>query len=70
MGLFDILFGKEYKDVDNNELREMLLQKSEYTFVDVRTKQEYKNKRIKGFEKNIDFYKFSKNTSMLDRISK
>ena len=70
MGLLDMLFGKHYTNLTNEELKEMLKEKGKYQFVDVRTKQEYKHKRIKAFDKNIDFYKFSRNKSMLDRISK
>ena len=70
MGLFNFLMGKEYTDIDSATLREMLLEKDKYQFVDVRTKQEYKHGHIKGFNKNIDYYKFVRNQSMLDRISK
>jgi len=53
-----------------DELHTYLKDKEKYQFVDVRTKQEYKHKHIKGFNKNIDFYKFSRNVSMLDRSNK
>lgn len=70
MGLLDLLFGKHYTQINADELKVMLKEKTKYQFVDVRTKQEYKHRHIKGFDKNIDFYKFSRNHSMLDRISK
>lgn len=68
MGLFSILMGKDYTDIDSNTLREMLNEKDKYQFVDVRTKQEYKHGHVKGFNKNIDYYKFMRDQSMLDRI--
>jgi rhodanese-related sulfurtransferase len=70
MGLLDALFAKNYTNLTNDELKTILKQKEDYQFVDVRTKQEFKHKRIKGFDKNIDFYKFSRNLSMLERIKK
>ena len=68
MGLFNLLFKKEYTDVTTEELKEMLKEKDKYQFVDVRTKQEYKHGHVKGFNKNIDYYKFLRNQTMLDRI--
>jgi len=70
MSFLDLLFGKEYTDIDSEKLKEFLNEKEKYQFVDVRTKAEFKHRRIKGFNKNIDYYKFAKNISMLDRISK
>lgn len=70
MGLLNLLFGQNYTNLTNSELKEMLKEKSNYQFLDVRTKAEFKHRRIKGFDKNIDFYKFSRNTSMLERVSK
>ena len=58
MGLLSLLFGQNYTNLTNEELKELLKEKNKYQFLDVRTKQEYKHKRIKGFDKNIDFYKF------------
>lgn len=69
MGLLNLLLGKEYEDINSDQLREMLKEKDKYQFLDVRTKAEYKHKRVKGFTKNIDYYKFVKNQSMLDRVS-
>jgi len=70
MGILDVLFAKNHIDLNNDELRELLKDKDNYQFVDVRTKPEYKHKRIKEFNKNIDFYKFGRNLDMLARISK
>lgn len=69
MGLLSVLFGQNYKNVTNEELKEMLKEKGKYQFLDVRTKQEFKHRRIKGFDKNIDYYKFARNKSMLERLS-
>ena len=70
MSLFNMIFGKNYTDINSEQLKEMLKEKDKYQFVDVRTKQEYKHKRVKGFNKNIDYYKFARNHSMLERLSK
>lgn len=70
MSIFNMLFGKEYNDIQSEELKGMLQEKDKYQFLDVRTKQEYKHRRIKGFNKNIDYYKFVRNQSMLDRLDK
>lgn len=70
MGLLDLLFAKNHVDLTNDELRELMKEKENYQFVDVRTKQEYKHKRIKEFNKNVDYYKFGRNPEMLTRISK
>jgi len=70
MVLLSLLFGQNYTNLTNEELKELLKEKNKYQFLDVRTKQEYKHKRIKGFDKNIDFYKFSRNTELLNRLSK
>ena len=68
MGILSLLFGKDYKDITTEELMAMMKEKNKYQFLDVRTKQEYKNGHALGFNKNIDFYKFSRNYSMLERI--
>ncbi len=68
MGLLNLLFKKEYDDITSDELRTMLLEKDKYQFVDVRTKPEYRHGHVKGFNKNIDYYKFSRNQSLLERI--
>lgn len=69
MGLMDLLFGKEYEDVDSVKLKEMMKEKDKYQFIDVRTKPEYKHGRVKVFNKNIDFYKAARNQTMFDRVS-
>lgn len=48
----------------------MLKEKQNYQFLDVRTKQEYKLKKIKGFNLNIDFHQFRRKTSMLNHLKK
>jgi len=69
MSLLSMVFGKAYKDVDSEQLKEMFKEKGKYQFLDVRTKQEYKHKRVREFDKNIDYYKFVRNASMLERIN-
>lgn len=70
MGLFKLLFGQEYTNITNEELKEFFKSKNDYQFLDVRTKKEYKHKRIKGFNRQIDYYKFSRNHELLNRLSK
>lgn len=70
MGILSLLFGQNYTNLTNEELTNMIKNKNNFTFLDVRTKQEFKHRRIKEFDKNIDFYKFIRNGSMLERISK
>ena len=70
MGLFSFLFKGGTTNITNDQLLVMLKEKSKYQFVDVRTKREYKHKHILGFNKNVDYYKFKKNFSMLDRLDK
>ena len=70
MSLLNMLFGKDYEDINSEQLLEMLKEKDKYQFLDVRTKQEFKHRRAKGFNKNIDYYKFARNASMLERVSK
>lgn len=69
MGILSLILGKDYEDINSDQLKEMFKKKDKYQFIDVRTKQEYKNRRVKQFNKNIDYYKFIRNQSMLDRIS-
>ncbi len=68
MGILSMIFSKDYKDITSEELRVMMKEKNKYQFLDVRTKQEYKSGHAFGFNKNIDYYKFSRNHSMLERI--
>lgn len=70
MGLFDMLFSKQYKSITTDELKELLKDKDQYQFLDVRTKQEYKHGHIKGFNRNLDYYKFARNHSMIERLDK
>ena len=64
MGLFDALFKKEYINLSNDDLKKLMTERKDIQYVDVRTKPEYKHRRIRGFNKNIDFYKFTKNPSI------
>ena len=41
-----------------------------YQFIDVRTDYEYQNRRIPGFDRNLDFYQFALNQEMLKEIDK
>ena len=59
-----------YTNIDNDELREMLENKDDYQFVDVRTLEEFYDSRIPGFTINIDFYKLEDKVSMLDNLDK
>ena len=70
MGLLSWIFPKTYTNINNEQLKAYLSKKETIQFIDVRTKQEYKHKHIKGFTKNIDYYKFRRNTSMLERLDK
>lgn len=46
----------EYTNINNQELIEMLENRSEYQFVDVRTYTEYSNEKINGFNYLMDVY--------------
>lgn len=70
MGLLENLFKKNYTDISSSELNELLKSKNNYQFIDVRTKGEYQQKKIKGFNRNLDYYKFARNHSMLQQIRK
>lgn len=59
---------KGYTNISNSELAEMLASDTEYIFVDVRTRNEYYNERIPGFNLNYDYYIFSKDYSLLDGL--
>jgi rhodanese-related sulfurtransferase len=61
---------KYYINVNNDELRNLLIEKKEYQFIDVRTDYEYQNRRIPGFDRNLDFYQFALNQEMLKEIDK
>ena len=57
-----------FTDISNEELIEMLESDTEYLFIDVRTREEYYNERIAGFNLNYDFYIFEDDYSLLDGL--
>jgi len=59
---------KDYTDISNEELVEMLGSETEYYFIDVRTLGEYYTERISGFNINYDFYVFEDDYSLLDKL--
>lgn len=59
-----------YTNINNDELREMLENKDDYQFVDVRTLEEFYDERVPGFTINIDYYKLEDKYSMLDNLDK
>jgi len=59
---------KGYTDIDNDQLRDMLENNTDYYFIDVRTAEEYAVERIPGFTKNIDYYYFEDDFDMLDDL--
>lgn len=61
---------KGYTNIDNEELRTMLVDKDSYQFVDVRTLEEYYDEMVPGFNYNIDYYLLDNNYSMLDILNK
>lgn len=61
---------KGYTNIDNAELVEMLANKDDYQFVDVRTSSEYYGEHIPGFNINIDYYLLEDDYSMLDNLDK
>ena len=69
MGILSKLFSKDYKDITSEELKLMMKEKNKYQFLDVRTQKEYKSGHAFGFNKNLDYYKFARNRSMLERIN-
>jgi len=61
---------KGYTNIDNAELTEMLANKGDYQFVDVRTSSEYYTEHIPGFTINIDYYKLEDDYSLLSNLDK
>lgn len=59
-----------YIDIDNDDLREMLETPEDFTFLDVRTKDEYDTAHVPGFDINLDYYQFKDNLGMLDGLDK
>lgn len=58
--------GNKFTDISNEELSTMLENKSDYQFIDVRTKDEYYEEHIPGFTINIDYYQFENSVSYLE----
>lgn len=61
---------KDYTNISNSELADMLTDHPEYQFVDVRTSTEYYDTKIPGFTINIDYYIFEDDYSLLDSLDK
>ncbi|MCF7926763.1 MAG: rhodanese-like domain-containing protein [Candidatus Izimaplasma sp.] len=59
---------KEYTNISNAELNEILASDETYQFVDVRTQEEYYDEHIPGFNINKDYYLFRTDYSMLDKL--
>ena len=59
----------EYTNISNEELRELLEERDNYQFIDVRTTTEYYEGHIGGFI-IIDYYMIDKDHSLLDRLDK
>ena len=57
---------RNFTDIDNAELENMLENKEDYYFIDVRTSTEYYDERIPGFTINLDYYTFEDKPSKLD----
>lgn len=60
----------DYTNISNDELREMLDDYSNYHFIDVRTSEEFYEKKITGFNINIDYLILEDDYSLLDNIEK
>ena len=56
---------KNFTDISNEELTTFLENKDDYQFIDVRTKTEYYEAHIPGFDRYIDYYQFENKTSYL-----
>lgn len=63
--------GKEetfYTNISNEVLIEMLDGDTEYYFIDVRTLEEYNDKKISGFNYLMDLYIIEKNDTMVENL--
>ncbi len=61
----------EYTNISNDELSDMLENHyDEYQFVDVRTSTEFYSEKIPGFNRNLDYYIFEDDYSLLDVLDK
>lgn len=70
IGLFSKLFSKDYEDVKYEEILDMIKEKHNYQFIDVRSKQEYKQGHGNIFNKNIDYSLAVRNPSLFNQIKK
>lgn len=61
---------KEYTNISNDELVEMLENPEDYQFVDVRTLLEYDEEYIPGFDIQINLYNLELDYSLLDQLDK
>ncbi len=59
-----------YINIDNEQLKQMLIDHPEYQYVDVRTAEEYYNEHVVGFTIQIDYYLLENDYSLLDRLDK
>lgn len=57
-----------YTNISNDELIEMLDSDTEYYFIDVRTLEEYNDKKIEGFNLLMDLYVIEKNDTMVTNL--
>ena len=58
-----------YTNIDNDELREMMADKeANYYFIDVRTRVEYDEEHIEGFNLLIDQYILEDDQTILDEL--
>lgn len=57
---------RNFTDINNTELKEMLESSDEYYFIDVRTTKEYYEERIPGFTMNVDYYQFEDDITYLE----
>ena len=57
---------QNFTNISNEELETMLLNKDEYQFIDVRTKTEYYEEHIPGFNTYIDYYILEDDYSIID----
>lgn len=61
---------KDFTDISNEELIEMLDDYDNYQFIDVRTSDEFYNEKIPGFNTNIDYYILDNDHSLIDGLDK
>lgn len=59
---------KNYTDINNDELREMLASDVDYYFIDVRTQEEYDEWHIPGFDLVVDYYILEDNHDYIQNL--